>query len=359
MNDTATQFLQAGSVRYVSYANGVSPYYYGIAQDRHTVMGLTNNDTAIKLVGSKNYKSYGETNNVDIGLISGNNFAWNQEYQDLNSGLIYLRSWYYDSKTMRFISIDSNLLDNRYSFGNGINNIDPFGHAAWNVINYILNGIAIIAGIAIPFTGGQSGWITASVVAGIVAGATGIAAQGYHDATGNDSNTLNTISKIAGIIGIFEDAVTLYKIYRTLPVIRVSIENGDTIVRRYAGFRRQSFRFSGADIMDELTQQPINFENPRNLAILTHDKSNLLLGEDSYRSIMANNADARSSVGITYNDFQARNFYDMNPIMNPVIVQPPVLPIRRIGPRFPRQPILNNWNIGEMRRQMREIEVML
>ena len=143
-----------GSTRYAAYTQGINPYYYGVADERHTVMGLTENtatDSGLSLVGACDYKAYGEENEGNLGLDTSNNFAWNQEYQDVDNELVYLRSRFYDPKTMRFISMDNLLLDNKYVFGNGdpINNIDPFGHFAFLIPFLIAAAEAVDAAVQV------------------------------------------------------------------------------------------------------------------------------------------------------------------------------------------------------------------
>lgn len=63
-------------------------------------------------------------------------FGYNGEYQDPTTRFVYLRTRDYDPVHMRFMSMDSYPLLNRYQFANQdpINHIDPSGHAALGMI---------------------------------------------------------------------------------------------------------------------------------------------------------------------------------------------------------------------------------
>lgn len=150
-NSAPTQFLMVGAKRYASYGPTGTPYYYGTNQRQDTVLGLNSSGGNDALVGSTSYQAYGTQTDAQLGLDASNNFAWNQEYKDADTNLVYLRARYYDPKTMRFITRDSNRLDNRYAFGNGdpVNNIDPSGHDA---LEYALLGVGAGAGLAVVGT---------------------------------------------------------------------------------------------------------------------------------------------------------------------------------------------------------------
>jgi RHS repeat-associated protein len=103
-----------------------------------------------------------------------NAFGWNQELNNPELGLTYLRHRFYSPELRRFVSRDSLDVDNRYAYvyANPVNYIDPTGHNA--VVNYTLGSIFTSLGIlgaalAVP-TGGAS--LTLSSAAGIGAGVT-------------------------------------------------------------------------------------------------------------------------------------------------------------------------------------------
>jgi RHS repeat-associated protein len=219
-NGTPTQFLMVGSKRYASYSGNAAPYYYGTNQRQDTVLGLSSSSgNGDALIGSASYQAYGAQKDVHLGLDASNNFAWNQEYKDADNNLVYLRARYYDPKTMRFISRDSNRLDNRYAFGNGdpVNNIDPSGHdaleyAAFGVTAGLVVGaigvaayVAITYGAAVTAAVGGTG-IVASIGAGALVGAGALA-----------------LGAGAGSVGAIAGAVTLASAAVAATVTEVSI----------------------------------------------------------------------------------------------------------------------------------------
>ncbi|MCJ1396750.1 hypothetical protein MMC18_009642 [Xylographa bjoerkii] len=86
-------------------------------------------------------------------------FQFQQEYRDHTSGVVYLRSRFYDPGQMAFVSMNSSLKENRYAYcsGDPINLVDPSGHS-WTAY-----GVGMSAGIAVG--------IVMSLVVGPVAGA--------------------------------------------------------------------------------------------------------------------------------------------------------------------------------------------
>nr|WP_321411941.1 RHS repeat-associated core domain-containing protein [uncultured Allomuricauda sp.] len=66
------------------------------------------------------------------GLVP-NPFRYNMEYMDAESGLLYLRARYYSPETKCFMSRDTAMLFNRYSFceGNPVMFTDPSGHGVF------------------------------------------------------------------------------------------------------------------------------------------------------------------------------------------------------------------------------------
>lgn len=127
--DTPVQFLKVGAKRFAAYENGANGYYYGVNIRQDTIFGLSSSG---EIKGSSSYQSYGESKDNTLSLNESNNYAWNQEYQDRASNLVYLRARYYDPLSMRFISRDTKRLFNRYAYcyGDPINNVDPTGHDA-------------------------------------------------------------------------------------------------------------------------------------------------------------------------------------------------------------------------------------
>ncbi len=151
-NGVYTHFLMVGSKRFASYSGNSEPFYYGTNRRQDTVLGYNlapgGSET---LVGSASYEAYGTETNMSIGMDASNNFAWNQEYKDVDNNQVYLRARFYDPGTMRFISRDSKRLDNRYSYGSGdpVNNVDPTGHD--DLAIGIGVGLGTVAGVALTY----------------------------------------------------------------------------------------------------------------------------------------------------------------------------------------------------------------
>ncbi len=92
---------------------------------------------------------------LNHNVIDDNPLGYNGEYQDIFSGLIYLRARFYNPVVQRFIQRDNYHLVNRYNAfnDNPINNIDPSGHSAGSGMLNFLSGLGdgLISGISIGF----------------------------------------------------------------------------------------------------------------------------------------------------------------------------------------------------------------
>lgn len=177
---TYTAFLTDGAGRRAAYEAGAAPAYYARAQASTALLVQGGTTTALQ------YDSYGAVTNG--ATLAGNlSFGWNQEYGDTASGLVYLRSRYYNPALMRFMTMDSLNMENRYSYGDGdpINHVDPGGHASTGeVLGMVFGAIAgVIATVATGVGGGAvaaavfgSESLAASVGAATLAGAAGAVA---------------------------------------------------------------------------------------------------------------------------------------------------------------------------------------
>lgn len=151
-NGALTHFLMVGSKRFASYCGNAAPFYYGTNRRQDTVLGCNlAQGGGATLVGSASYAAYGPETDMSVGMDASNNFAWNQEYKDVDNDLVYLRARFYDPATMRFISRDSKRLDNRYSYcsGDPVNNVDPSGHD--DLAIGIGAGVGAVAAIALTY----------------------------------------------------------------------------------------------------------------------------------------------------------------------------------------------------------------
>ncbi|WP_119343876.1 RHS repeat domain-containing protein [Facilibium subflavum] len=178
-NKTSAYLKQ--DVRYVDDGMGETSQYLGHGNKNSTRLLLDANST---LQHTYNYSAYGNnralqkrTSANDKGgvdhqyLIDQNPLTYDGEYQDSDTGLVYLRARFYNPDIMGFMQRDSYHLINRYNAfnNNPINNVDPNGHFSFSSL--------------IPFYGavtsaknGNWGEFTANMVVNIasIAFATGV-----------------------------------------------------------------------------------------------------------------------------------------------------------------------------------------
>lgn len=136
---TKDSFLLSGSGTPVaSYRNNIANYYLKAG---NSTVGMLNSNS--ELVNSYKYQDYGTVKGTKA-TDPAQSFLWNQEYQDQDTGLVYLRARFYNPKLMRFMNADTMDLSNLYAFGNGdpINNMDPSGNFS------VMDGVALGVGVA-------------------------------------------------------------------------------------------------------------------------------------------------------------------------------------------------------------------
>ncbi len=129
----------------------------------------SNNSTSATMqqdgtITGHSYTSYGQVKNVDTGSISKplsstKSFMWDQEYSDPATGLTYLRARFYNPALMRFMSMDSYAVANKYGFvqGDPINKIDPSGHMSKGSkisMGIVMGATAFVGLVAIAVTWG-------------------------------------------------------------------------------------------------------------------------------------------------------------------------------------------------------------
>ncbi|CAM1507742.1 Fc.00g045900.m01.CDS01 [Cosmosporella sp. VM-42] len=133
------------------------------------------------------YDTYGSNKEASPLSSLHSSFGFNQEFSDPASGLVYLRSRYYNPRHMAFVSMDSYHKENRYAFcqGDPVNYIDPSGHSQVSAVAWILGLAAgVVAGVLtagladIAFVAMGASAATASIAAGTVGGAVGNLAAG-------------------------------------------------------------------------------------------------------------------------------------------------------------------------------------
>lgn len=136
-------------------------------------------------------------------------FRWKTELVDEYSGLVYLRSRFYDPRSMRFLTADTYQVSNKYSFGFGdpVNQFDPTGHYSALGIA-LLDSAAVVLGIgfaaAAPFTGGTSLMVGLTIAGGLIGAASGVAGL-VNDVSRNGNATAENVSIALGFVGLAFD----------------------------------------------------------------------------------------------------------------------------------------------------------
>ncbi|KAE8844086.1 hypothetical protein HRS9122_05189 [Pyrenophora teres f. teres] len=118
-----TSVLSDGNHPIASYAESEKPNYF-IDQNGSTALLLQHDKhQAFK------YDAYGVNKTPSVPPVDSS-FGYNGEFTDLSTGLIYLRSRFYNPKLKSFLSMDTLHVENRYAYcrGDPINLIDPSGH---------------------------------------------------------------------------------------------------------------------------------------------------------------------------------------------------------------------------------------
>ena len=160
-NEQTTSYFMAGSARIVRYAPNkkgtiTTQVLIHNGKDVDALYNPSHQD-----IRTYHYSPYGETwslsqDDIDKVLpqtksstafnIDENPYGYSGEYQDQESGLVYLRARYYNPTLHTFMQRDTENLLNRYSYvdGNPIMSIDPSGHLS--------KGLKIVIGIGIAAT---------------------------------------------------------------------------------------------------------------------------------------------------------------------------------------------------------------
>ncbi|KAI1425515.1 hypothetical protein F5Y12DRAFT_795856 [Xylaria sp. FL1777] len=147
-------------------------------------------------VSSVAYKAYGKQQ-ASAPLPSHLSFGFTKAFTNQTSGLVYLRSRFYDPDNLSFLTMDTyDTQENRYAYckGDPVNYFDPTGHTAWKRVLAVAG--SIVAGTLVTVITG--GLLTAAVTAAtsealaasagaqlIIGGVTGglgsVAANAAHD----------------------------------------------------------------------------------------------------------------------------------------------------------------------------------
>ncbi len=147
--DITASYVLLGSLRYIRIIkdlNGTTPQFI-IHDKKDILLTIDQNEEAIS---TYDYSAYGSDRSLSLKknsvsfTIYANPFKYAHEYQDLESGLYYLRARYYLPHIMRFINRDSIQIFNHYSYadGNPVMMTDKTGHTPW--WNWLLTGITVL-----------------------------------------------------------------------------------------------------------------------------------------------------------------------------------------------------------------------
>ncbi|KAK6523079.1 hypothetical protein TWF281_002502 [Arthrobotrys megalospora] len=147
-NTEWTSFVHEQKRRLAGYDSSGGNTYF-LQSEGSTAMLLQSVDTAL------GYSSYGSVQSGSSVRIQ-DRFLWKQELTDPSHGLVYLRSRFYSSDSLSFLTMDSTDKENRYSYCNGdpLNLEDPSGHDVG----------ATAAGMAVSLTIGVLGAVAAAFI---------------------------------------------------------------------------------------------------------------------------------------------------------------------------------------------------
>jgi RHS repeat-associated protein len=150
---------------------GTNAIYYYHADQLGSIRAMT--DQAGAVVNTSIYDPYGVPLS-NVGSVS-NPFGYAGEYEDAESGLIYLRARYYDPTTQQFLTVDPLVKKGEQAYAyvddNPLNHTDPSGLSwrSWwqknskvvgkvlKVIGLLAMAVAVVAVIA--STGGVATWV--------------------------------------------------------------------------------------------------------------------------------------------------------------------------------------------------------
>ncbi|KAK1729743.1 uncharacterized protein BDZ83DRAFT_538424, partial [Colletotrichum acutatum] len=137
--------LFSGVDRFIAgYSASAAPTYFFDQQGSVSLIEEGSQQTTMA------YQAYGAKTSSSP-LSPSASFGFRSEYVDQASGLVYLRSRYYNPTQMAFISMDSALVENRYAYcvGDPVNMVDPSGHVpVWGAVLGLMAALAA-AGVGI------------------------------------------------------------------------------------------------------------------------------------------------------------------------------------------------------------------
>lgn len=202
-NDSKSYLLEPGR-RLASYNKSSSDPTYYVENNGSTVLTVAPSTTSVN-----EYGAYGTPTDA---AAQDDHFGYRQEFTEPSSGLIYLRSRFYQPDHAAFITMDVAKKENRYAYcgGDPVNRSDLTGHSGGGAM-----AAGIVAGIATTIimgviTGGLATYvfgptcIAASISAAAVSGAAGnVVGDAVGDAAAHEriNGSSLAIDALAGAVG--------------------------------------------------------------------------------------------------------------------------------------------------------------
>lgn len=163
--------------------SGTTPYFF-----HHDQLGSTRaltdaSGTVTTPAATYNYDASGKQTGSSGSFAASNALRWAGEYQDAETGFIYLRARYYDPATAQFLTRDPAVAATRspygYVAGNPLNSRDPLGLCGWTDLTGCFSDAASAVGSAAGTVAGAAGGAAGAV--GNAIGQANHAVQDFED----------------------------------------------------------------------------------------------------------------------------------------------------------------------------------
>ncbi len=260
------------------------------------------------------YDAYGKP--LQSQLTDDTDFTWNQELNDPNTQLTYLRHRFYSPPLRRFIARDNQAVDNRYAYAlaNPVNNIDPSGNNA--VGNYISGGLLAGFGLlgialAVPTAGASVGWSAATIAGSVSSFLSGTALIGSQTAlnAGNKAaaKALSISSMAFGAVGAVDLAASLSSL----------VTNGlaGSAARAVLTGSETGAGFTGITEPTESLDISFNREETEttsgvtDLTTINPDKQSLIKDLPRFKNVIVDNVSVKSLIQKKYGEDVPKDFY--------------------------------------------------